>query len=718
LNSDFRLGSWLVRPELNLIQGPEGETSVEPKVMEVLVCLARRPGEVVSKEQLMRAVWPDTFVTDEVLTNAVWELRRVFGDNAKDPHVIQTVFKKGYRLIAPVELHVQNDRQQLATAEDTGRTGIVESRKTWSWAAVVAVVLLGIGWLWMDRERGSMEQTLPKRSVLTSLSGNERSPRFSPDGHYVAFSWNGPGEDNWDIYVQMIDTRELTRRTNGRADDFNPAWSPDGRYIAFGRSDGETGRLILIPQHGGREQVLITAPIIEKSRVWWDRLYFTSGWGPNGEWLVSSVPDKDSVGLVRLSVETRERRQLTRPSEGVWDMEPAVSPDGRSIIFVRELNWTTKDLYLLSLFETGETGGAPERLTFENDQLSSPVWSADGRSILYSYAGHLWQIDVGSTARRKQLMSWGGEPHANPNFDVSHRTNRLVFEQELKDSNIYQIEKSASGKFGPPEKLIESTRVDQGPAYSRDHQKIAFVSERSGFHEIWSCNSDGGDPLKLTNFSGRIGGSPNWSPDGSRIAYDSREEGRSHIYVMSSNAGQVRKLTNDPGSMPRWSRDGKWIYYTVMGALWKIPGDGGVPVFVLAGGTLGMESYDGQFLFFYRDGGIWRTPTKGGKGEFFLDTIDFPSCFDVVEDGIFFLSERTPSGSSVLSFCSFASRSVEPVVELPRPQPGLSVTRDGRSVLFSRSDQEGRDLILLENFYRDGESRDSKRGRRSASATG
>ena len=102
MDTDFRVGQWLVQPQLNLIQGPDGSASVEPKAMDVLVCLAKQAGEVVSKDRLMQTVWAETFVTDEVLTNSIWELRKAFGDDAKNPKVIQTVFKKGYRLIAPV----------------------------------------------------------------------------------------------------------------------------------------------------------------------------------------------------------------------------------------------------------------------------------------------------------------------------------------------------------------------------------------------------------------------------------------------------------------------------------------------------------------------------------------------------------------------------------------------------------------------------------------
>lgn len=102
MNGDFRVGRWLVAPSLNSISCKGTTVRLEPKVMEVLVCLARNAGETLAKEMLFQSVWPDTFVTDDVLTHSISELRRVFQDDAREPRIIQTVSKRGYRLVAPV----------------------------------------------------------------------------------------------------------------------------------------------------------------------------------------------------------------------------------------------------------------------------------------------------------------------------------------------------------------------------------------------------------------------------------------------------------------------------------------------------------------------------------------------------------------------------------------------------------------------------------------
>lgn len=103
MNSDFRVGPWLVQPSLNTISQNGTSNRVEPKMMEVLVCLAEHTGEVVPKEKLLQAVWPDTFVSDDVLKRSVSELRHVFGDDAHESRVIETIPKRGYRLVAAVQ---------------------------------------------------------------------------------------------------------------------------------------------------------------------------------------------------------------------------------------------------------------------------------------------------------------------------------------------------------------------------------------------------------------------------------------------------------------------------------------------------------------------------------------------------------------------------------------------------------------------------------------
>lgn len=103
MEDDLRVGPWLIQPRLRSASNGSRTVSLEPKVLKVLVCLAEHAGEVVEKEKIIQTVWPDTFVTDDVLTRAIGELRRIFDDDPKEPRFIRTIPKSGYRLIAQVE---------------------------------------------------------------------------------------------------------------------------------------------------------------------------------------------------------------------------------------------------------------------------------------------------------------------------------------------------------------------------------------------------------------------------------------------------------------------------------------------------------------------------------------------------------------------------------------------------------------------------------------
>jgi DNA-binding winged helix-turn-helix (wHTH) protein len=179
LDGNFRVGQWLVQPQLNLIQGPGGDTPVESKAMEVLVCLAKQVGEVVPKERLMQTVWADTFVTDEVLTNSIWELRKAFHDDAKNPKVIQTVFKKGYRLIASVSF--EGKPTELGLSRPPLDKGGLQggSRRKWIGVAIAVASIVAAA-VALRSTRGVSPPPGLRPKVLPSLASKAaRSSRAS-----------------------------------------------------------------------------------------------------------------------------------------------------------------------------------------------------------------------------------------------------------------------------------------------------------------------------------------------------------------------------------------------------------------------------------------------------------------------------------------------------------------------------------------------------------
>jgi TolB-like protein/DNA-binding winged helix-turn-helix (wHTH) protein/Flp pilus assembly protein TadD len=136
VEGDFRVGIWLIEPSLNAVSHNGASIHLAPKVMGVLVCLAQHAGQSVSKEDLLQAVWPDTFVGDDVLKGSISELRRVLEDDAREPTIIQTIPKRGYRLVAPVQ-PIHGAPESAERRPETQRA-IVNTRKFWMGALAVA----------------------------------------------------------------------------------------------------------------------------------------------------------------------------------------------------------------------------------------------------------------------------------------------------------------------------------------------------------------------------------------------------------------------------------------------------------------------------------------------------------------------------------------------------------------------------------------------------
>jgi DNA-binding winged helix-turn-helix (wHTH) protein len=138
----FRIGQWAVEPSLNRLFRDGAVVRIEPKVMDVLVKLAERPGRVVPKEELVHVVWGREFLAQSVLTRAVAELRRLLEDDAHTPRYIETIPKRGYRLIAPLKPLGEVEAGALPTAAPSAR------RPTVVWLAAAALVAgAALGWL-------------------------------------------------------------------------------------------------------------------------------------------------------------------------------------------------------------------------------------------------------------------------------------------------------------------------------------------------------------------------------------------------------------------------------------------------------------------------------------------------------------------------------------------------------------------------------------------
>jgi Tol biopolymer transport system component/predicted Ser/Thr protein kinase len=570
--------------------------------------------------------------------------------------------------------------------------------------AVLALLLLGVGAaIWIVARRGETPEPPMTAVPLTTYPGSQYWPSFSPDGNQVAFVWDGPKQDNSDIYIKLVGSpgEPLRLTTNPAADSF-PAWSPDGRTIAFLR-ERPTGKaaVLLIPALGGPER-----EVTELANG-----FSSIAWSPDSNSLI--VTDRgspaESFALYVVSIESGEKRKLTSPPAGFFgDAAPALSPDGNSLAFVRMVEENVCDLYVLALAGRLRPAGEPKRITFGNRRNYNPAWTPDGREIVFDSgfvdSHDLWRVPVNGSAKPQRLAAVA-ENRRNP--AISPRSRRLAYSRDLHDSNIWRME--LKDKVSPATSrspLIASTRIDQTPAFSPDGKRIAFTSARSGNLEIWVCDADGSHVVPLTAFGGADVDSAHWSPDGQRLTFDSSAEGQWEVYVVGASGGKPpQRMTNNPANdgNPSWSHDGQWIYFdsnrTGQFQVWKMPTAGGEPEQVTRGGGRGPhESPDGKVLYFMKDiydSALWKMPSGGGQETKVLDRVQTFADFAVTHGGLYFI----PAESNSILFLDSASGKVTPIAKSEKSiGGGLAISPDARWLLYTQADQDGSDLMLVENF--------------------
>ncbi|MEL6704834.1 MAG: winged helix-turn-helix domain-containing protein [Bacteroidota bacterium] len=710
LSSDqpYAVGEWHVQPLLNSATRRSQAVSVEPRVMAVLTYLAQHAGQVVTRSDLLDAVWADVVVNEDALTRAVSELRKLFGDDPRAPRFVETVRGRGYRLIAPVtwasDTTPTPGESALSSlvAVTTMRAGSDSSnRRGWLAGLVAGAVLAGLAvGLWLGRDLlaraptdvASWDTSVWEPAVpFTSYPGREIQPALSPEGARVAFAWDEAGGDNFDVYVKQVGSERPLRLTEHPSSEELPTWSPDGSTLAFAR-DGEARGIYTVPSMGGPVR-LVHATAAEVKAL---------DWAPDGQTLVFTTPAPETPGLQLLDLASGAVRTLTTPDDVLHRATtPRFSPGGTRIAFVRRGPGSGRPVFLTDVAD-GTVTPAPGDAT----AVRHLDWIDDETLVVVSYrsgANGLWRLDLQTGA-----MTWiatRGEWSFYPS--VAAESGALVYQDLYFEKNIWQVRLDApGGRLLSTEPLLTSTWMDCEAQFSPDGTRLAFMSSRSGFLEVWLSGVDGDDLVQVTQFEGAFVGNPRWSPDGMRLAFNAAPEGDAAVYVVDVRGGPPQALTppGRGGRVTGWARDGTAVYAATRRGgdwgLWRVPVEGGTPEPVGAPSAFaGAESVDEQALYFTRAGipGLWRVRLVGGRASgtpqrvFVNAPVDDALDWVVTPGGLYSLDER-PEGTFVI-YADLGAEAVTTIAEVTDiASPSLSVSPDGTTLLYGRYEDTRSDL--------------------------
>jgi Tol biopolymer transport system component/DNA-binding winged helix-turn-helix (wHTH) protein len=489
---------------------------LQDQPFQVLALLLERPGQIVIREELQARLWPaDTFVDfDHGLNAAIKRLRDALGDSAENPRFVETLARRGYRFLAPVN---RTPKDSLAAPQPLRLTqqknsGTHQPRSPWRLPLVVAtVVLAGISAGWHIGHRSAASIRFTERS-LTGNPENDPvlSAAISPDGKYLAFA------DRAGFFLRVVGTGET--HAVALPDSLRPShvnWFPDGSHV-----------LVTSTSSPSEKPSLWNASVFGGSPL---KLADNADHGavsPDGSKIAFLRGEYGREEIWQMQSDGQQSRKiLGQPGDNfqsvVW------SPDSRHIAFVRTVyvhGWEEPDASL------GICDPVVSKTNYilSSSRLHGPlVWALDGR-LIYSLGepppnqndSNLWAIKVDA----KGNQTWGqpdrltNGPDAKMSASISADSRHLLFLRRADAPEIYVAEVKAGSSLGTLHRLSLDERRNMPFAWTPDGKSVIFTSDRDGAMHIFKQSIDQPAPDLL------VGGDKNahgarLNPDGSEILY-------------------------------------------------------------------------------------------------------------------------------------------------------------------------------------------------------
>lgn len=497
--------------------------------VEILVMLALRPNEIVTRDEIRERLWSDGTVVEfeHSISSAVARLREALGDSSATPRFIETVPRRGYRFIAPL--------QELSTPEQTVKAVPPQSyrhiRSLYVVAIAAALLIGGTVVVWWTGHSGLGQE--PAVEVLTRDGGRSTDVALSPDGKVIVYASDRAGNGDLDLWTRRLDGGPPVRLTSDPVDEHEPAFSPDGAKIAF-RSEKDGGGIYVMPALGGAATRLVA-------------LGRTPRYSPDGRWIAYWIgvgTGKDASQAYVVSTDGRTSRRVF--SELPAAAAPVWSTSGRWIAAAQTAGARGEAWSAAFEPQSGATG-QPQPMGFGRLEatlllttglFTSIQWLPGDRSVVFS--------ELSAGAANLYRVGLSGEP---PHIQGAPR--RLTF---------------GSAKELPLQPL---------------DGLIPFASVSLSF-DLWEIklDADRGEPLGTPRciVAGWINDVPSLTTDGSRLSYISNRFqqglpglGGRFAVVLRDMASSREALLTSAGFNPLLSPDGRRLVYSGQNGIFSVP---------------------------------------------------------------------------------------------------------------------------------------------------
>ena len=559
---------------------------------QVLAILLERPGDVVTREELQKRLWPDTFVdVDHNLNTAINKIREVLGDSAEIPRFVETLPRRGYRFIAPVDGASPAAPAELSAGNTPRPRRSQALRLPILFGACVLLAVLGFV-IYLRRQVSGP----PVQRALTRLTfddGLQIGATWSPDGRFIAYSSDRGGK--FDIWVQQVSGGDPVQITKGPGQNWQPDWSPDGKYIAYRSEEGEGG-LYIVPALGGEGfQRRITS------------FGYYPHWSPDGSQILFQTSTLRSDGskfyLVGLDGNA-PHEVLAELSTRLVTKSAAWHPDGKRVsVWVWNdidspipIFWTVpvgggvavKSEIDTAILKTAESAAGRGRAPWDDSDFRFS-WTPSGKAIFFERtfrgARNIWRMSIDpQTLRGIGIERLTTGPGFDSEFSLSPLGERLAFTGESQQVRawMFHFDANRGQVIGSGEAVTSTGKEAWGGSLSRDGKKFVFEGKRAGRNELWEKSLLDGREAPIFTDDAYLRSGPQWSPDGARIGYVRYKSATNEVQAAtwaseSRTEDPVTALSHNFLFVFDWSPDGEWLLAsqenkeTGKPEIWKLP---------------------------------------------------------------------------------------------------------------------------------------------------
>lgn len=509
LMNEFFVGAFKVDMGRSEIVAQDAIVSMEPKVLQVLLILAKHQGEVVTHQQILDSVWQDVKVDPNTLQRCIAQLRKALGDNAKSQGIIKTHPKMGYRLLANVSW-----QGKISTLQSESRsTSDISAKQKKSKAIIAAtVVMLVIALInidtgqWSPFSSSSSRPPLNKLTAVTTTDKKEFSASYSPDGRYIAFQrYVGLCEN--EIWAKDLKQNREYLLTKNSGIYGTPSWSPNGENLAFsnvthcsmtrefqGCKDIRVVSFALAKSEPQDTNVLIPCEQQDYSAAVWitdDTLAFFAKQGRNNE-------------VKKLTISTNAIETIYQGEQVLFDSISYSAKQNKLAVTQHDLN-RQASLVLID-HPSGKTKQV--ELTPPGSYRGMVSWNTNWHptdaKLITAKGNTIFEIDLDGQFTEYPIptMQSISDPFFHPDGD------RVIASMGIfdKDSHIlnWQVDATGIGHY-QLSNIHRSIVSERNPRFDLNGNRVAYISETSGSQQIWltELSIDGlttlGDASQLTD---------------------------------------------------------------------------------------------------------------------------------------------------------------------------------------------------------------------------